>query len=137
MGTMTVVVTPEGAFMKGPQGTMPLPESQREDMLKEIRRDLLALLKMRKDSSFRAIATGTETVEGMKVEKVSIELMGDSTVLGIDPDSGHIVMMTFRGKKPMAGTPGEVVRTFTDFRDIDGLMIPFKTASTFEETVAT
>ena len=61
-----------------------------------------------------------------------VEYMGDSTTLGIDPKTGHILMITYRGKAPMTGSPGTIVNIYSDFKEVDGLVYPMSTMGTFE-----
>ncbi len=58
MGTMSMVVTPEAAFMTTPQGEQPMPASMRERVVKELARTPLLLLRQRNAAGFKATATG-------------------------------------------------------------------------------
>ena len=129
-GTLVTVVTPDDAYRDGPQGLQPLPESQREDSLKSMRRNPVFLLKARGEEDLVVAAMGQEEFAGTTVEMLHVEYMGDTMALAIDPESGQCMGMRFTGKD-FTGAPGEMVQVFSDFRDVDGLQIPFKTVSTF------
>ena len=133
---MTFVATPDGGFMKTAMGAQPLPDAQRQDMLKEMIHDPLMVLKLRNQSGFQAVATGAGEVDGTAVENVVVEVAGESITLSVDPETGRTLMVAYRGKKPMVGTPGDIVRTFSDFRDVDGLVLPFSMASTWNGQAA-
>ena len=45
--------------------------------------------------------------------------------------------MTYQGSN-LTGAMGEIVQTFSDFREVDGLTLPFASSSTFDgETMVT
>ena len=130
MGSITMVLSGEDAFMVGPQGTMDLPGSQAAQMRKSARRDPLALLKMRDDPGFVATALPPVELDGTPLERLQIELAGDVTVVGLDPETGRIRQLSYQEQGPSG--VGEVVETFSDYRDVDGLSYPFAVAGTFE-----
>ncbi len=130
-GTMTTVVTPDGGFVDTPQGARDLPESQLADTRKSIRRDLVALLRLRDQPGFEAVATGAGEIDGRAVERLQIKLADDLIGLAVDAATGEVVEMSFRGSG-FGGGPGEVVQTFSDVRAVGGLRLPHRTVSTFE-----
>jgi len=95
------------------------------------------LLSLRGDPDFQAVATGTGQVNGTDVENVEVQVQGEVMTLAIDPKTGQCLQMSYRGSAPMTGQPGQIVRTFSDFRDVSGLVLPFATSSTFEGNPAT
>jgi len=130
-GTMTGVVTPEKAFVVTPQGVAPMPDSQRDDLMKNWGRNQVAMFKQRGDPSFKAIATGSAQVGGIAVEQVVVDLKGEQTTLSIDPANGRVVAVAYRGNGPMAPAPGDVAFSFGDFRAVEGLTLPFAVTGTF------
>ncbi len=50
--------------------------------------------------------------------------------LGIEPGTGRVLSAAYRDEGPQ-GAPGDRVETFTDFRDVSGVSLPFKSSSTF------
>jgi hypothetical protein len=130
-GTMTGVVTPEKSFIVTPQGVAPMPDSQREDLMKNWGRNQVVLFKQRGDPSFKAIATGSAQVGGITVEQLVVDLKGEQTTLSIDPSNGRVVGVAYRGTGPMAQAPGDVAFSFGDFRAVEGLTLPFSATGTF------
>ncbi len=61
---------------------------------------------------------------------VHVGLDGDTNALGIDPETGQILSIAYRGTTFM-GAPGEVEQHYSDFREVDGLMLPFASSTTF------
>ena len=129
-GTLVTVITPDDSFRDTPQGIQPLPDSQKEDTLKGMRRDPVFLLKARDEEGLVVAAMGQEEFGGTTAEMLHVEYMGDTMDLAIDPESGLCIGMRFQGKD-FTGAPGEMVQVYSDFRDVDGLQVPFKTESTY------
>ena len=130
-GKVTSVVTPEAGFTEMPQGTQQMSEAQRQESLQDMLRDPIVLLRYRDEPEFQANAVGAGEVSGTLVENVQIEFGGITGTYGIDVKSGQILRMVFRGKHPMTQAPGELVRTFSDFRDVSGVLFPFEMSTTF------
>jgi zinc protease len=130
MGTMSMVVTPEAAFMTTPQGDQTMPASMKERVVKEIGRSPLMLLRQRNAAGFKATATGAGKSGDSPVEQVLVDAGGDPVTLGIDPKTGRVLSVSYRGSGP-TGAPADVVQTFSDFRDVNGVTLPFKMSSTF------
>ncbi len=129
-GTMVQVLNGDGSFAQSPQGTQPLNESQRGQLSKALRRLPPVLLGLRGSEGFKAVATGAGEVDGTSVEIVHVDLDGETNTLGIDPATGRILSIAYRGTNFM-GAPGELVQHFSDFREVDGLSLPFASSTTF------
>ncbi len=123
MGQISMVITPDDAFVNTPMGVQPLPGSQRDELLKSMRRNSLVLLKSRTDPAFEARYAGKETVEGAECDRIGVTYAGESILFVVDP-SGRILKTSFRGKNAQ-GVPGEVVTFYSDYREADGLWFPF------------
>ena len=50
--------------------------------------------------------------------------------LGVDPSTGRVLTLAYRGRGP-GGVFGEIVESFSDFRTVEGLSLPFKVTGTF------
>jgi len=130
-GDLVMVVSADGGFMQMPQGTQPMPDSQRRQAGQEITRNLLNVLRHRDDEEFSAVVTGEDTVGAETVDLVAVEFAGESMTLGIGRESGLILSKTYRGSG-FGGAPGEMVDLYTDYREVDGLLLPHALESTFE-----
>ena len=123
--------------MQGPQGTQDLPPSALADLKKGLLRHPLSILRNSVDThhsaadSFAAVAIGPDEVDGTAVERVHIDIGDAAFTLGIDPASGRLVHLDYRGQN-MMGAPGEIRQRFGDEREIGGLLLPFEIVSTFE-----
>ena len=64
------------------------------------------------------------------VEQVAIALDGTNYMRGIDPATGRLLSLAYERRGP-EGNFGQFVQEFSDFRTVDGLTLPFKTAGAF------
>ena len=98
MGAMTMTIAgASGTMQGGPQGSMPLPEAQRAQMLKQIQRSPIFLLQRRAQAGFKAVAAGEGKVGKTTVSLVRVDIDGDSMTLGIDPATGQLRSLLARG----------------------------------------
>ena len=130
MGTMSMVVTPEESFITTPQGEQPMPPSMKERVMKELGHAPILLLRHRDAAGFKATAAGEGKSGETPTENVSIEHGGETVTLAVDPATGRVLAVSYRGAGP-TGAPADVVQTYSDFRDVAGMLLPFKTTSTF------
>src|SRR5262249_5016046 len=91
---------------------------------------LFEILRARTRKDFKAAFAGTDTVEGTTVDQVAVSFDGLNLRLGIDPASGRVSSLAYQGRGAK-GLWGEIVRTYSDYRTIDGITIPFKTKGMF------
>lgn len=103
-------------------------EPVRAAMERELYRNPLAILKARREPGFVALAGGTGRVDETPVELLKVAFRGATTTLAIDPVSGRILRAAWRDRK---GAYGDLVRTFSDFREVGGLTVPFKIEESF------
>ena len=130
-GTIVRAVSPDGTFVQTPQGTRPMPDEVRQQFEEQMNRDVLMLLKFRNDPEFRPVATGTKEVDGNTVELVDVHCRGVGSTLGIDPETGRLLTLSYPGQHPKIDAPGEFVTVFSDFRDVNGVVFPFARGVSF------
>ena len=136
MGAMTMTIAgATGTVQGGPQGSMPLPEAQRTQMLKQVQRSPIFLLQRRGQPGFKAVAAGEGSVGETAVSLVRVEVEGDAVTLGIDPKTGQLRSMLARGTGP-TGAPADVLTEFADYRPAGGLTIPHARTSSVGGTVS-
>lgn len=132
MGSISMTVSPAASFMVSPQGAVELPGSQKELLIGQFRRSPLALLQARDEPGFEAVALGPEVVNGQELELVQIEHAGLLTSVGIDPETGRLMLVRYRGPGP-GGAPGVIDQLYSDFREVEGLAVyPFLIKTMFE-----
>jgi hypothetical protein len=103
-----------------------------------LRRDFfrrpLVVAKWRKDARLEAFAAGEGTVGETPVEWLKVGLFGATTTFGIDLNTGRVLQANYVGRTP--GVIGDVSKTFSDFRDVSGIAIPFATTAVYLGTTA-
>lgn len=120
MGTMKTVLGPASAFIVAGEGALPLPEGERQSILKLMHRNLLAVLQARRQPGFEAVVVGTDTVDRVPVKLVRVTRGSDTITLGIDPASGELRQTRFESG---GATPtGLLVVTYSDYRPIDPIL---------------
>ncbi len=118
-GVLTWVVTPEEAFNQFGRGLYPLDDVQAASLKRRLARDLLALLKTRREPGFAAAAVGSGQAGDAAVERVAVTSDGLAATLGIDPRTGRVLSLAYRGRFE-DGAVGEVVEEYSDFRSAGG-----------------
>jgi YHS domain-containing protein len=125
------VILPGEAFVITPRGVTPAPDAARADQERQVQRKPLSILRSRNGAGFKAAAAGHGKAGETAVEKVAVESQGAPYTLGIDPATGRILSLSYMRRGPQ-GTLGEFVQTFSDFRSVDGLTLPFKVDASFD-----
>ncbi|MBM3854924.1 MAG: hypothetical protein FJ399_17520 [Verrucomicrobia bacterium] len=121
-------------FRVASDGAWPMEELVRREFIKAFRRHPLVLLKARSEPGFQAVAAGRSKVGGRAVEWLAIGLDGATTTLGIDAATGRVLSVRFRSRAPSA--IGTVTRNFSDFREVDGITLPFAVATAYNDAPA-
>ena len=115
MGTMKTILGPKAAFIVAGEGSLPLPDAERQSMMKLMQRNVVAVLKARRQPGFAATVVGTDTVEGTAVQLVQVTRDGDALVLAIDPASGQVRQTRYESSGGLAPA-GKLVVTYSDYR---------------------
>jgi len=136
MGTMKTVLSPSAAFLVAGEGSLPLPDAERQTLRKLLQRNLLAVLRARVEPGFTAAVTGKDTVNGTAVELVSVTRQSDALVLAIDPVTGRVLQSRFESGGGLAPT-GQLVVTYSDYRKAGPITYPFSTVATMAGRPAT
>jgi YHS domain-containing protein len=129
-GTLVEVLVPGDSFTVFPGGLRTMTAMQRADQDKQARRNQVAILRARKGSGFHATAIGSGKVGETAVEQVAVDLDGLKMTVGIEPSTGRILSLSYH-ERGAGGAFGDIVKTFSDFRTVEGLTLPFKTTTTF------
>lgn len=91
-------------------------------------REPLAMLRNRHADGFVAVATGAVELEGKTVDKVDVAYRGATTTWFVDPKTGRILQLSYQARK---GTVGNFVFKYSDFKNVEGLVIPFNRVEFF------
>jgi YHS domain-containing protein len=128
-----IVIVPREAFIIRPRESLPLPNAYRVVEENEVKRKPLFLLRARMNPGFHPVAIGAGKVGDTPVEEVGVEVDGAGYRLSVDPANGKILSITSWRRGPR-GNFGRFTQVFSDFRDVDGLNLPFKVTATFDGT---
>jgi len=115
-------------FRSENQTAWPMEAFERDYTERLFLRHPLVLLQARRDPEFRAFAAGRQKLGDRDVEWLTAGLRGATSRLAIDLETGRVLAVAFRGR---AGSLGDIVRTYSDFREADGLTLPFTTELSF------
>ncbi len=133
MGDLSMAISSGAAFMNLPQGAVPiklpkgpldLPASQKEEALKELKRDPLFVAQHGDDPKFTFSAGGSQKVGEVEAKILDVNADGAEVRWFIDPQTGRILRISARAMW-MAG-PGEQVIDFADWKVVQGISVPFK-----------
>lgn len=117
-GVFSEVLTPGDAFsVSAGGGVEPFVAAQRAGLERVRERSVPAILRGRHAASFKAAA--------LDAERVAVKHAGHVYVLGVDPGSGRVLSLSYAGRGP-SWRFGEVVESYSDFREVGGLALPFR-----------
>jgi hypothetical protein len=121
-GRFTMVATPEAAFLVGPPGSQDLPDSMKEELLKQVRRVPLYLAQKIDDPKLSVAATGSAQVQGVEAKILEVRY-GDLAVRWfVDPKTGRILRTVHTATGP-DGKPLEMSSDYLDYRNEGGFPI--------------
>jgi zinc protease len=124
MGEMTMVATPDAAFVITPMGTQDLPSSQRESQKNEAHIDMMTVLKNADKPGYTFTAGGMEKVDGVDAQLLEVNAQGSSVKWWVDPATGRVL------RRASTGARGEQVTTLGDWKSFNGINV----ATTFSTT---
>ena len=129
-GSQTFVIAPKDAFALSQNRVLSIIPTTRAEREKEVKLKLLSILRARNQAGFKASAAEPKKLGDATLEQVIVEHGGLTLTLGIEPTSGRILRLAYRGRGPNFDF-GEIAQVFSDFRAIEGVLLPFKISGTF------
>ena len=114
MGEMTMVLTPDAAFMAGARGQQDMPPSQRQNMRSESKQELLSVLKNADNPAYTFNIAGTEGT----AQILEVNADGSTFRWYVDPATGRVL------KKVSQGRQGEQVTEYTEWKNFSGVNLP-------------
>jgi len=120
----------QGTMMMG-GNEMPMPPAQRDEILSELYRNhiYLAVNKELLDMEF----LGMEEMDGEMFAHVRVS--GEKTLnLYLDPETALPMITTYRQFDPQAGANVTVKMVSSDWREADGVMVPYETTVYSDDT---
>ena len=131
-GPMTIVtaLTSAGAWTAaGRDSSVPRPAVM-PAIERVLWRQLVPLLRTRRDPNVKVAALGSTSVDGVPLERVRLARGGVDVTLNIDASSHRVHSMAYTDRKN-DGEVGEITIVFSDLKPIDGVLVPFGQTATF------
>lgn len=127
-GTLTDVVSKTEAFSVDPKAMHPMRESQREAVKRSLQLHPLAVLVARERPDFLSWPDGKGEIGGKPVDYLGIYFDGVLARVAIDRKSNRIAAMSYKARAN--GPVVDVERVFSDYKDVDGITLPFRADAT-------
>jgi zinc protease len=122
-GAVTIVATPDAAFVDLPNGAVQnWPEARKNETLEQIRRDPIFIAAHSKDANVFFRAGGSEKVGDTEVRIVDVNAAGAAIRWFVDPQSGHVLKETYRTLGQTGPVQGET--DLDDWKPVSGLNLP-------------
>jgi zinc protease len=118
IGTIVAFCDGKSGWLSQPQGVFPMPPTVVKQAQGEIFREWVTLVLSDRDASRTVTASGPSAVDISGTE-------GQSVHIEIDQATGLPARQIYK-ETGMGGPPSEVTETFSDWRDVDGIKLPFK-----------
>jgi zinc protease len=123
-GELTMVATGQSGFMSmAAMGTRDIPSSQREGMLKNLRREVWFVAQHSDDPLFSFAAQGTEKIGEVDAAILDISGGGDLLRWFVDAKTGRILRASYQGETPNG--PAAQVTDYSDWKSVNGINVPF------------
>ncbi len=127
-GSFSMILTPAAAFVTSQgQVVQELPASRKDESMAQIRRDLVYIAQRVNDPAFSFTASGTEKSGDVNTAIVDVAGPGVEMRWFVDPQSGRVIRETYKSMGP--GGPTDSETTFSDWRPVEGLNLPFHRAN--------
>jgi len=124
---VTLVVTPTSGFMSSAAGTQDMPVIQRNELLKNVWRNVFYVVQHIDDPTFSFLSAGTAVVGGVTVETIDVAGGGAESRWFIDPRTGYMMRASWL---EMGATPAEIVDDYANWAPVAGIRVPFQQTST-------
>lgn len=129
-GSGWATVRSAGAAFTLPAGE-DLAELQVSAFEREMGHLLIAVLRTRNRDDAVVLHRGTGRIGKQEIEYVTVSCAGTNRTLGIDPSSGRVLTLGFRGRGPNL-TVGRIEHRFADWRKVGEIELPFAWSAVFE-----
>ncbi|MFQ5864496.1 MAG: M16 family metallopeptidase [bacterium] len=129
MGEMSQILNGEQAWIVSPQGTIPAPAPVKEQMIANLWHNVSYLFANADSEGLTAQHVGSEEVNGQKGEVLLITPQGvKGFKLYLNAETMLPVKMSYQGMN-MMGAPVASEDMYSDYREVAGVKIPFKSVT--------
>jgi hypothetical protein len=132
---MVMVASPKDSFMSmGSMGVRPMPDSQKQESLNGLQRELWFVAQHANDPQYTFTASGTEKIGNVEAAILDIHDGSQQWRWYVDPQTGHILRAQFEAHSPQG--PATDVVDLSDWKTVDGVTVPFHQEVTSNGTPA-
>ena len=119
MGKMTIVITPTAGYRAMGDRAEDMPSSMKDEALKSLKRDVIAVAQHADDPKYTFAAAGTKTLNGVEANVLKINADGAEATWYLDPKTSLPVRSEFAA----LGQTGPVQRTsdYADWKPFGGV----------------
>jgi len=129
MGSMSQIINGENAWMVSPQGTMPAPPQMKAELTASIWRNISYLFPNSDMEGLEVQYLESGKVQGENCEVLLITPPDvKSFKLYVNAQNSIPVMLSYQGTN-MMGAPVASEEVFSDFREVAGIKLPFKSVT--------
>jgi YHS domain-containing protein len=128
--TSAMLMTPAGAWFMARGQAFPINSAGRPGLELDFGRNPLILLRHRKDAAFKAAALQQTSADGAKVDQVRIVNGAVDVVLRLDAATGRVHSVVFVDRN-LEGEFGTMALAYSDFRNEEGLQLPYVVTGSF------
>ena len=124
MGPFTLVVSPEAGFVSvASMGVQNLPDSQKQETLAQIKRDLVYVAQHADDPEFSFAASGSEKISDVDARIVDVNGPGVAMRWYVDAKTGHVVRETY--ETVGRSGPVQAETDLANWKTTDGVTVPY------------
>ena len=122
-GDVSIVISPQDSFMLTPVGDRPVPQSQRDEQLNSVRRNLWYVAQHMNDPKYAFVAQGTGKVGDILAAVLEVHGEGQEWRWYIDPQTGRILRGESQGTS--MGVTGTRTIDSSEWKTVDGITLPY------------
>jgi len=124
MGEITMVLGPDVAIMQSGDSMQEMSHVQQENVSHQNKRDLINVARHANDPKYIFVADGSEKIGEVEARILEIYADGARARWFLDPQTGRVLRSAFERNTPTG--PVHTVVDYSDWRAVNGLMLPFK-----------
>ena len=124
MGEVTMVISPQASFMAAAiLGTPDLPNSERDEAMRQIKRGLLFIATHAGDPELKVALGGNEAVGEVNAQVLEINCQGSPVRWFVHPASGRL--LATRAQQVTPKGPVESTTEYSNWKAVQGINYPF------------
>jgi predicted Zn-dependent peptidase len=131
MGEQVIVFNGGEGFAMAAGRNVQVPQERVQEGMEYLALDLLVLVDHVGSAELETVAAGSDEMDGTACELLSVSFRGKESRLCVDQE-GKVLFQRYQGKHPFQGNPGVMEVRFSEYKELDGRLIPHKREISFE-----